>query len=468
MYYSEDTLQKHIIQIRRIARSREKGAERRIHKIYNDLIKDLQGFLGEQYTKYADDGDVLSFALLQRKGSYARFIEEAEKKINKAVSAAAKEIRETVEKVYTICYNGIVDGVKKAVTNEDLHNNLKGIKGCTPEAAKRAVQNPVNGLTLNKTLEKNRKEIIYNINKEITTGLNQGDRYSTAAKRLTDKVNISYNKAMRIVRTETHKVCEGGIHDASNNVDEILRKNPEYGLRMVKTWRNMGDSKVRPSGKSKGKSRNGGKAKKTGGILKNLKSKGKKGFKGLFTGGAPNHIIMDKQTVLQNEMFDLGGRVMAIAPGHSGVAGHDCNCRCFIVVSLMTEDEFIKAAGRGFNDSKENFEENGVDKFAKSDIIKVRPTKVIEGHSPPPIKSEPNDVIDHKGNNGKTKTRSFYDSKGNKKKDINTDNHANPKNHPYGKNGEHAHDYTWENNKIVGRNTRELTDTERKENGDIL
>ena len=89
------------------------------------------------------------------------------------------------------------------------------------------------------------------------------------ARRITDKVDMSYNKAMRIVRTETHKVREGGIHDASDSVDEILRKNPKYGLRMVKTWRNMGDSKVRPSeksggkGKSKGKGKNGiGKTKK--------------------------------------------------------------------------------------------------------------------------------------------------------------------------------------------------------------
>ena len=173
---------------------------------------------------------------------------------------------------------------------------------------------------------------------------------------------------------------------------------------------------------------------------------------------------MDKQTVLQNEMFDLGDGVKAIAPGHSGVAGHDCNCRCIIVEDLMTEEEFIKAAGRGFNDNSEK----GVDNFSEGSIIKVIPTKVIEGYSPPPIKSKPNDVIDHKGNNGKIKTRSFYDNNGNKIKDINTDNHDNPKNHPYGRNGEHAHDYTWKNNKIVGRNTRELTDTEREENGDIL
>lgn len=46
--------------------------------------------------------------------------------------------------------------------------------------------------------------------------------------------------------------------------------------------------------------------------------------------------------------------------------------------------------------------------------------------------------------------------------------HANPKQHPYGNGGEHAHDYEWENGKIINRTTRELTDAERKESGDIL
>lgn len=53
-------------------------------------------------------------------------------------------------------------------------------------------------------------------------------------------------------------------------------------------------------------------------------------------------------------------------------------------------------------------------------------------------------------------------------KQTHSSDHANPKLHPYGKNGEHAHDYEWENGKIVNRVTRELSDVEKKENSDIL
>lgn len=64
--------------------------------------------------------------------------------------------------------------------------------------------------------------------------------------------------------------------------------------------------------------------------------------------------------------------------------------------------------------------------------------------------------------------RTLYDNEGRMYQQIHSGSHANPKQHPYGKNGEHAHDYEWENGKITNRTTRELTEKERKENGDIL
>lgn len=65
-------------------------------------------------------------------------------------------------------------------------------------------------------------------------------------------------------------------------------------------------------------------------------------------------------------------------------------------------------------------------------------------------------------------SRNYYDNTGRWIKQISNNNHGNSRQHPYGKNGEHVHDVIWEKGKIVGRPTRELDDTERKENGDIL
>lgn len=65
--------------------------------------------------------------------------------------------------------------------------------------------------------------------------------------------------------------------------------------------------------------------------------------------------------------------------------------------------------------------------------------------------------------------RNFYDEDGRQIKQISNHDHGNKENHPYGKNGEHAHDYIYsKSGELIGRPTRKLTDQERKDNGDLL
>jgi hypothetical protein len=80
---------------------------------------------------------------------------------------------------------------------------------------------------------------------------------------------------------------------------------------------------------------------------------------------------------------------------------------------------------------------------------------------------KPYAVVDNKTSKGSI-NRTVYDADGRMVKQINPNDHGNPKNHPYGINGEHVHDIIWEDGKIVGRPTRELTEKERKEHRDIL
>lgn len=65
--------------------------------------------------------------------------------------------------------------------------------------------------------------------------------------------------------------------------------------------------------------------------------------------------------------------------------------------------------------------------------------------------------------------RNYYGDDGKQTKQISNNNHGKPKQHPFGKNGEHGHDYTYDDNgKLIRGKARELTDEERKENDDIL
>lgn len=169
-----------------------------------------------------------------------------------------------------------------------------------------AVQNPIAGLTLDKRLERNRAQIIYDIKKNIAIGLTQGDSYTTVAKRITKSVNNDYTKAMLITRTETHRVREQGFEDSGRAAQNDLMGT---GYVLSKTWRSMQDGSVRHTGDA-------------------------------------NHVKMHGVTVLADEYFELVGGVKAFSPGMSGTPQNDCNCRCYASRDFMSAKEFEKKTGR--------------------------------------------------------------------------------------------------------------------------
>lgn len=89
---------------------------------------------------------------------------------------------------------------------------------------------------------------------------------------------------------------------------------------------------------------------------------------------------------------------------------------------------------------------------------------VTDSRSKTPATFKPNAVLDVVGKTGNV-TRTIYDPAGKMLVQINNTDHNNPRSHPM---GPHAHDIVWDNDTIVSRNARELTDAERKEHADIL
>ena len=289
-----------LAQVRRIEEHREAGAETKIRRTYQKILKELRHYLADTYSQYAED-DKLTYDILQRHGRYARFLDEVEKKINDLSPETKRLIRSVVEQTYEHTYNGMIEAVKN--TANDV---ISGLKGCTPAILRRAVENPVSKLTLNDRLEKHRKEIIYDIKQAITVGLVNGDRYSTMANRIKQSVDGSYKKAIRISRTETHRVREAGNLDAAESVQTALNTG-DVPLQMMKVWKTMKDERVRPA-KQKGKNKQ------------------------------YDHRKMDGVAVKIDEMFTLPSGAKTMAPGQSGVAGEDINCRCYLSYELRKTD----------------------------------------------------------------------------------------------------------------------------------
>lgn len=146
---------------------------------------------------------------------------------------------------------------------------------------------------------------------------------------------------------------------------------------------------------------------------------------------------------------------------------------------------FSSGGGGSANKSGKSSANKSIDKSGENDIIKSEEGQTMapaEGYnqmhtaSGLPIKTvpkneitgEPNSVTQHVTKKGGI-DRNFYGEDGRQTLQISNHNHGKPKAHPFGKNGEHAHDYKYDDlGKLIDRPIREISDEERKDNGDML
>ena len=296
---TQKDLEYYLAQFRRIAENREKGAMRKIWTEYKELLKDLKHFLADYYAEYAID-DELTFEILNGKRQYARFLEEVSEHVRHYMPRIAKETISVVDDTYKIAYDGMVDAVEKSVTTEDLKENLKGVKAATPSQVRTGVLNDLSGITPEMTYTKDTAQFIYDLQRTLNTGLVNGDRYSTMAKRVAERCDISYRRSQLIVRTETHRVREKGFLDSGIEINQVLEKG-STPQRITKRWKSMHDEKVRHTKRA-------------------------------------NHREVDGVTVGIDEEFTLLNGVKAMSPGSSGTAYNDCNCRCILVYELKKDN----------------------------------------------------------------------------------------------------------------------------------
>ena len=306
--------------IKRIAEHRVELTDEKIEKIYNQLMSDLRLFLSEAYEKYADTEGRLYMSYLDQNRAKASFLQQIADNVDNLAPELRKTMEDMVDEVYEVCYKGMVESLKKANTRTEIAELIRGID-VDENALNSAINNNISKLTLPAVMENNRAWIIYEIQRELVTGLINGDRYEKMTNRIKDRVGVGETKAKRIVRTEAHRNVESGFMDCAENIQSSLDGS---GLIYAATWRTMGDERVRPQ----------------------QRRKTKRGWKTYWSKNGANHMKMEGKTVKAGDKFDLGGGVKAKAPSMSGDAKNDVNCRCFLEYNLMTEEEFAKATGK--------------------------------------------------------------------------------------------------------------------------
>lgn len=263
---------------------------------------------------------------------------------------------------------------------------------------------------------------------QISRGIANGSTWNQMAQELAGNMinspfqTAQYN-AMRIARTEGHRIQQQSQYDA-------MEKAKQHGADVVKEWNATLDARTRP-----------------------------------------DHMSLDGQIREIGDPFTLGS-LKAQYPGDFGRPEQDIHCRCCALQrarwalgekeleQLKSRAEYLELdKAKDFGEFQQRYLDSFLTNAAGQPIMKVDHVNLYEA---------PNSITQKENAKGGI-DRNYYDANGRQFKQISNNHHNHQRAKKYGKNGEHAHDYVYdEKGNLIDRPMRELTDQERKDNADFL
>ena len=265
-----------------------------LQKAYKDSLALTKKELEKYYKQFSKKGE-LTLAEMQKYDRLRKMQKDLDAAILELSRTQAKEVQSLLFEVYSEGYDRM-GWLAEQATGINLRWYV-----LPKDYIKKAIQNPVSGLTLNEILEKNRQEILWRIRQEVTQGLIRGESYFKTADRLKAALEDNYVKATRIVWTESHRCKEQAQLEA-------MQKLQEKGVEAKRRWVATLDEKTRDT-----------------------------------------HRALDGQTEDKDGYFHIRG-LRTKGPGMFGVASEDCNCRCTtIFVFEGSEPQTRMIQGKGIS-----------------------------------------------------------------------------------------------------------------------
>lgn len=294
-----NNLETAMLLINRLVNKLVKTGEKEVKKRFAQTLTEARSMLASLYEKY-ETGGVLTYAEMAKYDRLRKFLKELNQEVSTNYKDVAENIVKMLEKVFQEGYYLTAWGI------ETEARAMLAYSAVSSDFILAAINNPISGLTLKERLEKQRGEIIYRIQQEVTQGLIKGETYKTMASRIKGALDMDATKAVRIVRTEAHRVQESAKHDS-------VAHAAKQGIIMMKQWNSLEDSRVRSS-----------------------------------------HTHLNNKRIPVDQEFK-GHYGRGLSPGNFGVAAEDIHCRCFLtytvegvekpqhsVMADMTFDEWMK------------------------------------------------------------------------------------------------------------------------------
>lgn len=283
--------------------NREKRTLNELKQVYRQALMDCEKKIMELSAR--TDLENLQSIIYQ-----TRYQEAIRQQLEGILTALQSDSYSTVSDYLSRCYQDGYIGVMY-----DLHGqDIPLIMPIDQKAVVRAIQTDSKiSKGLYNRLGEDVGKLKTSIRAEVSRGIAAGFTWNEVATKLaksfkTTEFSKAYNNAMRIVRTEGHRIQVQSAMDAQ----QVAK---DHGADIVKQWDATLDDRTRET-----------------------------------------HRMLDGQIRELDEPFEVGG-MQADAPGMFGIASQDCNCRCALLQRArweLDEDEL--------NTLKERAEFFGLDK----------------------------------------------------------------------------------------------------------
>ena len=251
--------------------------EKTLKRAYTSLLRDMNNVISNTYAKLDDSDLIGSLQKYHRKDNVEQTLTSLINEFSKAkYKGMYDQLREQLLFAYQYYYTGLTE----------ISGRKYKLLPLKKEWLTATIENPLSGLTLKETLQRDRQNIIYSLKSNLIQGVNRGESFSAMAKRMQKVVNNDYQKAVRIARTETHRVKEAGTYESA-------LKGEKAGIKQMKTWNSSNDGRTRKE-----------------------------------------HRKLDGKTIPMDEYFRVGS-AKALKPGDTGRAEHDINCRCWLSYEIV-------------------------------------------------------------------------------------------------------------------------------------
>ena len=280
--------------------------ERNLVKAYRRALAEIKKKIAAVYEKYGDNVQYSDLVAYNRLTNLEQQIAQEIKTLtNESIKTTTKAIKDLYSEQF----------YRAGFAFEQSLGVKLGFGLLNSDVIKASVLNPLDRIKWTDRMKDHAQTYMKQIQTELTQGLIQGEGYGKIAKRIVEKTGINASKVIRIVRTEGHRV-----QSAANQLsyDKTQAAADRLGLKTVKVWIATLDNRTRDS-----------------------------------------HAEMDGKEANEDGIFNLPSGATTEAPGLSGVAEEDINCRC---TTIMQFKDFPPAF-RKDNETKQIIEYKNYDEW---------------------------------------------------------------------------------------------------------